>query len=158
MTPSHRSTFCVFILVKYRPSNPIKFNFSLYYLSYKNTEIQLKIYSKTSLKYFTWPIGLSVDLLQFFSWECVSTTYVGHYLAYCTSPGEGWWWCEEVGGMSGRGKWSTWGKNLPHYCFFHHIPNVLTWAWTLALPQWKDLLHLQIHNFRDSLFHHTNAA
>jgi hypothetical protein len=64
--------------------------------------------------------------------ETDSICYVGHYLAYCTSPG--WWMIMSgaVGGMSGRENWSTQRKPSPVPLCSPQITHDLTWARTYA--------------------------
>jgi hypothetical protein len=63
--------------------------------------------------------------------DTVSTSYMGHYLAYCTSSG-----CHDdergaVGGMRiGRGNQSTQRKPAPVPFCPPQIPYDLTWDWT----------------------------
>jgi hypothetical protein len=64
---------------------------------------------------------------SFLRWcETESTCYVGHQLAYSTSPG-----CGAVGGMRiGRGKRNTRRKPAPMPLCPPQIPHYLTWART----------------------------
>jgi hypothetical protein len=62
--------------------------------------------------------------------ETESTRYSGHCLAYCTSPG--WWWCEAVDGMIGRGNRCTRRNPGPVPRRPPQIPHDLTLARTRA--------------------------
>jgi hypothetical protein len=49
----------------------------------------------------------------------MSTWYVGHYLAYCTSPG--WWMMSVEHSVEWvAGETEVLGENLPQCCFVHH--------------------------------------
>jgi hypothetical protein len=76
--------------------------------------------------------NLKNDIRYFFlvSWggsETESTWYVGHYLAYCTSPGR-----QTIGMSVKQSEWElageseVRGENLPQYLFVHHKPH-MTW-------------------------------
>jgi hypothetical protein len=63
--------------------------------------------------------------------ETESTWYVGHKLAYCTSPGWQVMSVEQAVEWELLGETEVLGENLPH-CHFVHQKSHMTWARTRA--------------------------
>jgi hypothetical protein len=103
------------------------------------------------------------SFFSFFGWgETESTWYVGHYLAYCTSPGWWWWWV-----WSSR--WNEWVgepevlRETLHQCHFVRHESHMTWpGLEPGLPLWNILSvtheRTQSHQFYETSRSHLAQA